>query len=116
MGGVYLSGSTKQASQLCQIFVVRKIKLKYGQCAVCKHNPPCESLQAELAHGVIEWPAGVFAGHGAFIAGFKKSQINTENRSFLAGNIINLHKCSFLCRWLDRRKSPFSHLTRHCNF
>jgi hypothetical protein len=34
MGGVYLSGSTKQASQLCQIFVVRKIKLKYGQCAL----------------------------------------------------------------------------------
>ena len=30
-----------------------------------KHNPPCESLQAELLHGVIEWPAGVFAGHGA---------------------------------------------------
>ena len=46
----------------------------------CKHNPPCESLQAELAHGVIEWPAAVFACHGAFIAGFKKSQINTENR------------------------------------
>ena len=31
----------------------------------CKHNPPCESLQAELLHGVIEWSAGVFAGHGA---------------------------------------------------
>ena len=30
-----------------------------------KHNPPCESLLAELLHGVIEWPAGVFAGHGA---------------------------------------------------
>jgi hypothetical protein len=44
---------------------IRDIVHQYGQCAVCKHNPPCESLQAELAHGVIEWPAGVFAGHGA---------------------------------------------------
>ena len=30
-----------------------------------KHNPPCESLQAELLHGVIEWSAGVFADRGA---------------------------------------------------
>ena len=31
----------------------------------CEHYPPCESPLAELAHGVIEWSAGVFAGHGA---------------------------------------------------
>ena len=30
-----------------------------------KHNPPCESPWTELAHGVIEWSAGVFADHGA---------------------------------------------------
>ena len=30
-----------------------------------KHNPPCESLLAELLHGVIERSAGVFADRGA---------------------------------------------------
>ena len=30
-----------------------------------KHNPPCESLWAELAHGVIERVAVVFADRAA---------------------------------------------------
>ena len=33
------------------------------------HNPPCESPWAELAHGVIEWSAGVYADRGALMGG-----------------------------------------------
>ena len=44
---------------------VRKYRLLYGQSASVSTIKECASLQTELAHSLVEWPAGVFAGHGA---------------------------------------------------
>jgi hypothetical protein len=50
---------------LCTLIVLSKHYLIFCWNMRWKHNPPCESLQAELLHGVIEWPAAVLADRGA---------------------------------------------------